>query len=148
MNLAESILQIHPNLNDDDFIVQDHWNWPEITWYNQEITEPTTEELETAWILCEAEETKQSDIESFRSSDECVTKLKAKKAELEEVYFNDNCSAENKVLILDVTTALQVEIDTEEANRAALMAQWVIDYWAGISADYASQIINEIRWNI
>jgi len=31
------------------------WEWDYIKWYNTEITEPTTEELETAWVTVEAE---------------------------------------------------------------------------------------------
>jgi len=95
-----------------------------------------------------AQKVKDADIEAFKTSDTIVTKLKAKKAELEDIYFNDSCSAANKLLILDVTTALQVDIDAEEISRGTLMAQWIIDHWAGISDDYATNIINKIRWNI
>ncbi len=58
MEKTLAIKYIHPTLEFwIDFEVRDdsQWEWPYIIWYNQEITEPTQEELESAWILCEKE---------------------------------------------------------------------------------------------
>lgn len=148
MDITLTILYLHPTLTDDDFMVlnDNQWGWDYINWITEDPTEPTQQELDDAWVIVQAQQVKDADIEAFKVSDDIVTKLKAKKAELEDIYFNDSCSAENKVLILDVTTDLQTEIDTEETTRAWLMAQWVTDHWAGISNDYATAMINKIRW--
>jgi len=66
MNITQSILKLYPTLDDNDFIVEDNWSWPELKWLNEEIVEPTQEELETAWSTVDAkliEEQRQSNIE-------------------------------------------------------------------------------------
>ena len=56
MEIRFAVLHIHPTLQDEiDYTVQDFWNWPQLTWLNTQITEPTQAELETAWIACEKE---------------------------------------------------------------------------------------------
>jgi len=55
MNIQQTINKLYPTLDDNDFIVEDNWSWPELKWLNEEITEPTTEELDTAWVTVEAE---------------------------------------------------------------------------------------------
>jgi len=56
MNIGQTINKLYPTLEFwSDFEVFDEWNWQELKWYNTEITEPTTEELETAWVTVEAE---------------------------------------------------------------------------------------------
>lgn len=57
MNLIESILQIYPTLQfNRDFVIEDHWNWPILTWLNEEIKQPTQSELDSAWIIVQQEQ--------------------------------------------------------------------------------------------
>jgi len=64
MEIALAIKYIHPTLEFwIDYKVEDHWNWPVLTWYNTETLQPTQPELEIAWVeveaLQEAEQTKK-----------------------------------------------------------------------------------------
>jgi len=54
MNIVQSILTIHPTLTDNDFIVEDHWKWPILTWLSKTIKQPTQAELDKAWVQVQA----------------------------------------------------------------------------------------------
>ena len=54
MNYSLAILYLYPTFTDIDLKIIDEGNWPEIKWYNTEITQPTQAELETAWDSLEA----------------------------------------------------------------------------------------------
>jgi len=56
MNIAKAVLKINKNLDDNDFIVEDHWQWQVLLWKSDNIQKPTQAELETAWAEVEAEE--------------------------------------------------------------------------------------------
>jgi peptidoglycan hydrolase-like amidase len=59
MNLTQSILKIYPTLKFwIDFIVEDmsDGKWPQLKWYNENISQPTQEELESAWQEVVAEQ--------------------------------------------------------------------------------------------
>ena len=151
MDITTTILYLHPTLIFwVDFKVTNDgiWGGDIITWITETPTQPTQQELDAAWITYSAEQTKQSDINAFKEKDSYVSKLKQKKAELEEIYFNDWCPTENKAMILVVTDNLQLEINTEEANRLTLMTVWKANHWIGIATDYAEAIKKSLKWNI
>ena len=73
MNIALSVLYIHPSLiPEKDFTVTDNWSWPELTWYNKTIPQPTQADLESAWL----EVVKLQDIETHKQEQaESIAKI-------------------------------------------------------------------------
>jgi len=51
MNISQSIQLLHPTLEFGlDYIVEDHGKGQVLTWFNKDISKPTQEELEQAWV--------------------------------------------------------------------------------------------------
>jgi len=76
MDLLNTIKYIYPNFLDlEDYMVVDNWNWPEIQWYNTEITQPTQAELETAWAEVQIEMEIKSKMKRLDEINEKVLRL-------------------------------------------------------------------------
>jgi len=116
------------------------WEWPYILWYNTEVEEPTQEELDDAWIIVEAEQLKQADIDDFEDKDEYIDKLERKIARLKARKSDPSCTPENKTMMQDTIDILQIESDDKETEIQALLETIKTNHWTGIATDYAEKI--------
>ena len=148
MNITATILYIHPTLEFwVDFEVVDNWSWPVLTWINEAVEQPTQEELDAAWIIVEAEQIKQYDMDDFEKKDEYIDGLEIKIARLKARKSDPNCTSDNKTMMQAIVDNLQIESDIKEIEIQNLLTTIKATHWVGIAIDYAEKIKNKL-WNI
>ena len=112
MNIALSVLYIHPSLiPEKDFTVIDNWSWPELTWLNKTIPQPTQAELESAWLEVEKLQqdaiTKQEKAESIAKIATLTDQLNMLAIIMEEMVLERSTITPTMQKGLDMTNGIK-----------------------------------------
>jgi len=131
MNISQSILQIYPALEFwIDFIVIDNsdWKWPQLEWYNTEITQPTQAELETAFMELEIIQNKETKIKEFKQIEAEAREKRLSYITLEMLDDWDDYKSKKQ-------TKLDAEWLDIKARHAAKKNELMSEFWDNILDD-------------